>query len=235
MNGIAAIRALKNKFRIARDGELASRLGVTHPSILYWKSRKNITPLQLANLVHSASIAATQHFQKKAIRPVVEFFPIRKCKSAGNANFELFSVKDERGGLHPYWTGLKSELNKSFGVYVFFDSRGHAIYAGKAERQTLWKEMTNVFNRKRDSVQKIKRVSHPENRVTYRTAEEKSRQIIEQPVLLHEIASYFSAYRVDEAMINDLEALLVRSFANDLLNIRMENFPSVASLQSDRG
>jgi len=224
MKGADAIKALKKKLAIQGDAELASRLGVTHPSILYWKKRKNITPLQLANLVHSASRAATRHFQAKAIRPVVEFFPIKKCESAGKANFELFTVKDERGGLHPYRTGLKSELNKSYGVYVFFDSRGHAIYAGKAKSQTLWKEMTNVFNRKRDSVQTIKRVRHPESRVSYRTSEEKSRQIIDQPVLLHEIASYFSAYRVDTEMINDLESLLVRSFANDLLNIRMERF-----------
>jgi hypothetical protein len=224
MKGAEAVKALKKKFRIEGDAELASRLGVTHPSILYWKKRRNITPLQLANLVHSASIAATRHFQAKAIRPVVEFFPIKKCVSAGMAKFELFTVMDERGGLHPYWTGLKGELNKSYGVYVFFDSRGHAIYAGKAKSQTLWKEMTNVFNRKRESVQTIKRVRHPENRISYKTAEEKSRQIVEQSVLLHEIASYFSAYRVDAAMINDLESLLVRSFANDLLNIRMERF-----------
>ena len=36
------------------------------------------------------------------------------------------------------------------------------------------------------------------------------------------MASYFSAYKVDDGMIGDVEALLVRSFANDLLNIRME-------------
>jgi len=224
MKGADAIRALKRKLKIEGDPQLASVLGVTHPSILNWKRSKKVTPLQLANLVHSASHAATRHFQAKAIRPVVEFFPIRKCASARKANFELFTVKDERGGLHPYWAGLKGELNKSFGVYVFFDSRGHAIYAGKAKGQTLWKEMTAAFNRERESVQTIKRVRHPENRVSYRTSEEKSRQIVEHSVLLHEIASYFSAYYVDATMINDLESLLVRSFANDLLNIRMERF-----------
>jgi len=224
MKGVDAIRALKRKLKIEGDSQLASALGVTHPSILNWKRSKKVTPLQLANLVHSAPLAATRHFQAKAIRPVVEFFPIRKCASARKAKFELFTVKDEQGGLHPYWTGLKGELNRTYGVYVFFDSRGHAIYAGKAKSQTLWREMIAAFNRERESVQKIKRVRHPENRVSYRTAEEKSRQIVEHSVLLHEIASYFSAYYVDAAMINDLESLLVRSFANDLLNIRMERF-----------
>jgi transcriptional regulator with XRE-family HTH domain len=224
MKGSDAIKALKKKLGIQGDAELASRLGVTHPSILYWKNRKNITPRQLANLVHSASIAATKRFQAKAIRPVVEFFRIRKCESARKAKFELFSITDEQGDPHPYWSGLKDELSKSCGVYVFFDSRGQAIYAGKTKGQSLWKEITLAFNRKRDSVQKIKRVRHPENRVTYRTSNEKSRQIVEYSVPLHEIASYFSAYEVDDAMINDLESLLVRSFANDLLNIRMERF-----------
>ena len=41
---------------------------------------------------------------------------------------------------------------------------------------------------------------------------------------LHDLATYFSAYEVADVMIDDLEALMVRSFANDLLNIRMERF-----------
>jgi hypothetical protein len=64
-------------------------------------------------------------------------------------------------------------------VYVFFDSRGQAIYAGKAKRQTLWKEMTAAFNRARDSVQRIKRVRHPKRRVAYRTSDEKARVAME--------------------------------------------------------
>jgi hypothetical protein len=43
-------------------------------------------------------------------------------------------------------------------------------------------------------------------------------------VPLHELAIYFSAYQVDDEMVDKLEALLVRSFANDLLNVRMEKF-----------
>jgi hypothetical protein len=38
------------------------------------------------------------------------------------------------------------------------------------------------------------------------------------------LATYFSAYQIVDGMVNKLEALLVRSFANNLLNKRMETF-----------
>jgi hypothetical protein len=86
--------------------------------------------------------------------------------------------------------------------------------------------MNNALNRKRDDVQRIKRVQHPERRQAYRSSEEQSRQIKDQPVPLWDIATYFSAYEVTKEMINDVEALLVRGFANNLLNKRMERFTS---------
>ena len=135
----------------------------------------------------------------------------------------MFSSKDRNDKDHPYRSGLKRELEDAKGVYIFFDSRGQAIYVGKA-KQNLWKEMNFAFNRKRESVQKIKRVKHPETRVQYKTSYEKTRQIFESAVPLHEIAYYFSAYAVEIGMIDELESLLIRSFANDLLNVQMGRF-----------
>lgn len=224
MNGKNVIVALKKKLRVSTDRDLASQLGLTEMSIQNWKNRLRITPRQIAGLIHSASRAATNEFQMTALRPLVEFFKIQKCESPKGTKYALFSINDKRGRQHPYRTGLMNELDKFCGVYVFFDSRGQAIYTGKAKRQSLWKEMTGAFNRDRDSVQKIKRVRHPERRVHYRTSDEKSRQIVEYSVPLHELAAYFSAYHVVDGMIDELESLLVRSFANDLLNIRMERF-----------
>ena len=155
----------------------------------------------------------------------MEFFEIDLCDSRYGASFELFGIKDESGKVHPYYAGLRSELESKHGVYIFFDSRGQAIYAGKARRQTLWKEMNLALNRDRGAVQTIKRVRHPAGRrMEYRTSDEKDRQIVDQQVSLSGIASYFSAYEVVDEMIEDVEALLVRSFANDLLNIKMERF-----------
>jgi hypothetical protein len=106
------------------------------------------------------------------------------------------------------------ELKDHNGIYIFFDSRGRAIYAGKAVQQKLWSEIKSAFNRQRGEVQTIKRVAHPNKNYTFRRSE---------PVALHAIAAYLSAYAVPIGLVSKIEALLVRGFANDLLNTRMES------------
>ena len=99
------------------------------------------------------------------------------------------------------------------------------MYAGKAAEQNLWREMNSVFNRSRDEVQKLRLVSHPERNVAYRSVEELRRQIRLKPLKLHDLASYVSAYEIaPKDMIPMFEALIIRAFANDLLNVKMENF-----------
>lgn len=228
MNGESVISALMKKFKVEKDQDLAQKLGITVTAIRYWKIRKTITVRQFAGLVHSARGAGARDMQASAIRPLVEFFHIDKCKTTRKgSNCELFTIKTDKGEKHPYFEGLQGQLKNHHGVYIFFDSRGHAIYTGKARQLTLWKEMTNAFNRKRGDVQKIKRVDHPTRKQPYRTSDEKARQITEHVVPLHELATYFSAYEVADGMINEVEAMLVRSFANDLLNKKMEKFGTV--------
>jgi hypothetical protein len=229
MTGNEVISALKNKLGVRTDQNLSARIGMSVPSIGQWKVRRNVTPRQFAEVVSRANVTGAKNLQSNAIRPVVEFFRIEKCSSRRGAKFEVFDTKDgvDNAGqprTHPYREGLKTELKDHFGVYVFFDSRGQAIYVGKARLQKLWKEINLAFNRDRGEVQKIKRVTHPKRRQIYRTSDEQARQITDNLVPLHDIAVYFSAYQVTDGMIDDLEALLVRSFANDLLNIRMERF-----------
>jgi hypothetical protein len=224
MRGSLVVTALKKKFRASTDNALATRLGITAQSVQNWKNRKKVTARQIAGLTHSANKAGAVHVQKNGIRPLVEFFRIDRCESAYGAKWEVLSIYDDDDREHPYRSGLRAELDGHHGVYVFFDSRGQAIYTGKARKQTLWKEINLAYNRDRGEVQKIKRVRHPEKRVQYRTSDEKVRQIGDYVVPLYELAAYFSAYHVSDEMINNLEALLVRSFANDLLNMRMEKF-----------
>lgn len=224
MKGSSVIAALKKKFKVNTDMALSGLLGNTTQAIHNWKSRKTVTERQVAGLVHSASRAVASSLQKNAIRPLVEFFPTEKCKSRQGAKYELFAVNSKDGRKHPYLGGLRQELESHHGVYVFFDSRGQAIYTGKARQQSLWKEMNLAFNRHRGDVQSIKRVKHPTRKQPYRTSDEKARQIADRVVPLHELALYFSAYRVIDGMVNEVEAMLVRSFANDLLNQRMERF-----------
>jgi hypothetical protein len=220
MKGAEVIAAVMRTLRAATYKELGERLGMSPQFIQVFKNRRSVTPRQIAQLVQRA----TRTGMSNAIKPLVEFYRIDRCQSRQGARYELFGTKDGRGHPHPYRAGLKKELSSHHGVYIFFDSRGQVIYAGKARRQKLWKEMNVAFNRDRGEVQRIKRVRHLSRRQLYRTNDEKTRQIRDYLVPLHELAAYFSAYEVDDSMIDDLEAMLVRSFANDLLNVRMERF-----------
>jgi hypothetical protein len=220
MKGGEVITTLKRKFKARTDGALGKKLGITGQAIRNWKKRRSVTARQLASLINAAAKSGEQSLAANSIRPVVEFFPIEKCESKQGAKYELFSVTDK----HPYRSGVRSELTAHRGIYIFFDSRGQAIYVGKARRQNLWKEMNNAFNRDRGEVQRIKRVHHPRRKVAYKTSEEKSRRIRDDLVPLHHLAAYFSAYDIVDSLINKMEAMLVRSFANDILNIRMERF-----------
>lgn len=224
MTGKAAIDALKKKFKVSTDRALATRLGMTGQAIQDWKKRTRVSSDDLARVAFRARKAGAAHSQRSAIRPFVEFFEIDACEVGRGSKCVLFDTLDENDRKHPYLHGLKEELDAHHGVYIFFDSRGQAIYAGKARRQSLWKEMNLAFNRERGEIQSIKRVRHPSRRVQYRTSDEKARQIVDKQVPLSELAAYFSAYEVADGMINDVEALLVRSFANNLLNKRMERF-----------
>lgn len=199
-------------------------MGFTVPGIQIWKKRTTVTARQVAGLVDTASKQAATHFGASVVRPLVEFYPITACDSKHGARVELFDSKDERGTQHPFRHGLRTELDAKHGVYIFFDSRGQAIYAGKARKQSLWREMNLAFNRERGELQTVKRVKHPVRKQEYKTSDEKARQIVDYAVPLYEIAHYFSAYEVTQSLVEDVEALLVRSFANNLLNKRMERF-----------
>lgn len=224
MKGSSVIAAIGKKFRVTTKRAIASRLGMSEMAIHNWRNRKSINETAIARLVFSAYRAGATASQQTALRPLVEFARIDRSKSKLGASFELFNTKMANGRTHSYLDGLRKELEKHHGIYIFFDSRGQAIYTGKARKQTLWREMKNAFNRERGDLQKIKRVKHPAGNVRYLTSEEKTRQIREFEIPLHDIAAYFSAYQVVDGMINEVEAMLVRSFANDLLNKKMERF-----------
>lgn len=178
-----------------------------------------VTPGFIVNLVKRTRGQSAENARRTAIRTVVEFFPVTKCKSKQGAKFEIFVPTE-----HDYLEGLYRELKDTKGVYVFFDSRGKAVYVGSTKRKNLWDEMKSAFNRDRNtSVQQVFRVKHPARKQEYKSSDEKSRQIKKQGVQLHELACYFSAYQVHKDMIGTIEALLIRTSANDLLNDKMEN------------
>lgn len=224
MNGKELVETLQRILDVKDPKQLSQSLGVTQVTVYNWQRCAKVTPRMVAQVIKKTRSASQRESLSKTIRPIVEFFPITKTPSKQNAKYELFSTKTPKNTLHSYLQGLRKELDQHHGVYIFYDSRGEAIYAGKARKQTLWKEITNAFNRDRGSIQKIKRVQHPKRQVSYRTSLEKTRQIVDREVPLHELAKYFSAYEVSDPMIAKVESLLVRGFANDLLNQRMEKF-----------
>ncbi|MDR2711322.1 MAG: hypothetical protein LBB65_08415 [Burkholderiales bacterium] len=119
--------------------------------------------------------------------------------------------------------GLREELLEKKGIYLFYDSRGKVLYVGKT-KSSIWKEMHYAYKRPR-KVQVISAVKYPERRdVSYKSAQEKKRKIEDVPKTLFDLAAYFSAYEINDDLIDDFEALFIRAFPNDLLNSRVEKF-----------
>jgi len=176
----------------------------------------------MAGLLLRSEEKAIEKAESQAIRTIVEFLPIHRTKKNGKGKFEIFSKYNKNGTTNKYLDGLLSELSSSAGIYIFHDSRGKALYVGRTRSQTLWSEINQAFNRYRQ-VQKIRNVKHPTNNIEFKSSDEKRRQIREHTVVLHEVAGFVSAYSVARGLIGELESLLIRSFANDILNKQMAN------------
>lgn len=144
---------------------------------------------------------AAKAFFAKAYQIIAEMEPIKVSDS---------TLKSAQKEMIFYNTkaDVKSQLEKNKGIYIFYDSLGKAIYAGKTERNSLWLEMKNAYNRERKTQQKFKRTS--------------GIKIFKKPYYLYEVANYVSVYSVKPYAIGFIEALLIHSFPNDLTNVRVE-------------
>ena len=223
MDIISFVDFLKDKRsdRFKTDNDVANYLGTKPAQIASWRTKKRakkraITNLQIAGLFERSRKEAL----RTAIRPIVEFYPIVRVRSRQKGQWELFTT--DKGAPRPA-RGLRAALDNSCGVYVFYDTRGRALYAGKTENRTLWKEMKSAFNRDRGR-QELFRVRHPGRNQEFVSASKRPRNIRQTSVVLADMAAYFSAYEVAPDMIGAIETLLIRAFANDLLNTKMEAF-----------
>lgn len=213
--------ALAKKLKTSSQASLAAALGVSIQTLHNWRTKDaSLTPSQLANAIAKSNSAAIRQSQLMTIQPIVEFYEIDACETKQGASWQIL---DTGNGANTYRKGLRHALEQAKGVYLFYDSRGKALYAGKAKEQSLWKEMNSAFNRDRE-LQKISLTHHPDRNQEFRTGSEKLRQPRRTQLPLADLACYFSAYKIEPGMIDDLEALLVRGFANDLLNAKMETF-----------
>ncbi|MBP1203646.1 hypothetical protein JOD97_001660 [Duganella sp. 1411] len=227
MKSTELLRHLSNKMGTVSDTALASILGIKPHALHRWRRDETLlTALQVANAINNAHKAATVHVHSHAIKPIVEFFPIEAVAVGRSGNYlQVFDTGDDCGkhlqGLCEMLTNAKS------GLYIFYDTRGRALYAGQTKKQNIWKEMNLAFNRHR-SGQIMTLVRHPTRDVSFKSAHIKVRQPTDTMLKLYDLAAYFSAYEVLPEMVDDLEALLIRAFPNDMLNYKMEKFAKSA-------
>src|SRR5689334_17813249 len=134
MHAKELIAELQRKLRVKTYRELAGKLGMSQVALINWrKMRKPITVRRVANAVFKARLAAIEESQLKTIRPIVEYFPLKPTESQQGVKFELFTT---RGDANPLHIELRKVLASTHGIYVFYDSRGRALYAGKATKRS---------------------------------------------------------------------------------------------------
>lgn len=148
------------------------------------------------------------------IRVIVEYAHLDYAERGDD--FDIFDEKEY--GDHSYWGPIISDLKRSRGAYVFYDSLAVPLYFGIAPSRSLWTRANESFNHER-----IKRpmlmVKHPYKNVR---APEKTRKIVRSGFRLADVATYFSAYEVSQDLIGGLEAFCIRALGGGLLNIKIE-------------
>ena len=218
LNSKRIIDKLKSKLKADTNRELAHLLGEGEGKIAKWNGGARISEEIIANLVCKAFVAGQRRAFRSAIVPIVEFYPINYVESKQGANWEILPTDKKK---NPRESKLKDVLRASQGIYVFYNSEGKVLYVGKTENRNIWSEMKTRYNSK-SFEQHL--VNHPSTGSEFSPAKQKGNKIVKTKRHLHWLASYFSAYRVHPNLINDTEALLIRAFANDLGNSRMESF-----------
>jgi hypothetical protein len=210
---------LKLKLDVSSDEELADMVGVSIARIKSWYKREELTESIVADLIIKAVDKGGEILLKNSIKPIVEFYQTNQTLSKRGSKYEILTSDAEEDS---YEVTMKNYLNKHHGIYIFYNSTGHVIYAGKALKQSLWVEMNSAFNRDRSNSQSAYLVIHDVKEKNFVPAFEKPRSIENYSVLLHDVAHYFSAYLVCDPLINNLEAFLIRAIPNDITNTRME-------------
>ncbi len=218
MDGTRFVDQLKAIFEIETDAELAELFDVTQPSINQWKNAPNLTPKRVARAIkrlHKKTIESAQSSAlNHAIEAIIEYAPIRSQNELGNKGVKVRAA-DGYGHLR-----LRSLLENEFGIYIFYSSLCRPIYIGKANKTELWTEINSAFNRslKLD----IHKVNHPREN-------QKSREVKlgKTNVNLFDVATYISAYKVEKEMIDNVEALIIRLFINELSNVKVENIKKI--------
>ena len=129
------------------DRRIARHLNVASARLSQLKGR-DLKARQVASLLAGTCSVARKQAEAEAVRPIIEFLRLNRADSARGARHEMFSIGSGTR-VNPYLKGIRDELKRLHGIYIFHNSRGRALYAGKAVELGLWTEMTNAYNRAR--------------------------------------------------------------------------------------
>ncbi len=212
ISGKLIIGALTKKFDTSNDSDLAAHIGGTSTGIWQLNRKRKVTPLQIAGLVKRAVHSSGKNIYK----PIVEFHHVERYKKYKNRKrFQPLNAGDKK------YAKLVEALRDARGIYFFYDSSGRVIYVGRTEKQDLWSEMTNAFNRGNIRNQ-IYLTGHPKKRMGKKSSNQKKRRLVRKNVKLHDSAHYFSAYNVRQEFIKVMEQMIIRAVPNNLVNTRIE-------------
>ena len=199
----ALVGVLKRIFSAKNNFQLALRLGIAQPTISNWEKGGDISERHLKKIIGIAVV--------NAVTPILE---IQQVSPNCEKNLQGKPINSWRMDTVEKDEKLKKSLDGKAGVYLFYDSFGEVLYVGKA--LNLYKEIRQRLNR----------------RVRIRVGKDaldlKSKDNIKKEgkeFQLGKITCYISAYQVlmPEARTN-VEAFLIRSFANNHTNSQIANF-----------
>lgn len=197
---------IKDTYDKKTNANLASFLNIPEKKINNLRAGGTNSPKSVSELIKKLSIALRKHAISNAYTPIAEILPLECRLSKQEKKYEMCIGRNQKER-----NDIEEKVKKMRGgIYIFYDSLGKSIYAGKTEedkKNTLWDEMKSAYNRPRKS-QKL-----------YRYA---GTNIQKKQYYLWQVAHYASIYKVDKFAIADFESLLIRSFPNDLSNVRME-------------
>ncbi|WP_172202807.1 helix-turn-helix domain-containing protein [Niveibacterium sp. COAC-50] len=190
----ALLEALQDEYGTVTQQQIAKALGVTQATISNWSSGGQPSKTNLKKLID----LFREHHAATLVKPIFEFQAIDPTPSGDSWRFSADAKLVAE---------LKAKLENRPGLYLYYDSAGHAIYLGKTE-SSLYTE----------AKQRLKAVP---NRAIFVPTKAQASQ-------MGQLARFLSAYEVTiPAAIKNIESFMLRAFANDLLNKNGGHFKSL--------
>lgn len=218
IGGEELLDELKRSFGVSSASELVVLTGYTKGRLSQIKNER-LGAKAVAKLIKRSTDAGTEN-HASLIRPVVELFQVEP-DSKSEKDFIDTRLDDRKK--------LKRLLEKEIGIYSFYNSELEVVYVGKT-KTSLWKEMKQTYNRKMPRYKRYQ-VNHPHGRFSSPT--DGVRQMKLGDFHFYDAVSYFSAYVVPENFIDIVETLLIRIFANELINVQMAGNKSLIAFDPE--